>query len=391
MALESCGNHATCTLKATILPITGAGIVLSERFLAEAPADGYLPSVSFVAGSPDRRTVHYLYVRTAGPTLYARVELTVSANDGGAAVSSWTHVNPFGKRNLERSVASLPGIGQAIYDSLGGGRVPEEPDFAAATRLEEEGRRRMADKWQAMMKALVVPITFYGRVVDDGGRPVEGAEVGARLAGPPDFDPMRWRPPKPYHRAHTDHDGRFAFEGLTGASLTIEMVRRRGYEFDRRANLENHFEYSERGRKGGLPTRESPATFVLRKRGEPTVLVRFRADTRLDEKQPEVWLDFFAAQGTRVGRTASPPPLNGEPFTADLRFKAERLPEAASWQITFGAPGPGGVFFSSRRLYEAPTSGFAPEATIVLGRSSEERGSAAPSCHEPHPPRLQRA
>jgi hypothetical protein len=125
----------------------------------------------------------------------------------------------------------------------------------------------------------VQPVVFFGRVVDQGGRPLVGAKVSividafnmSSLAGSTDYL-------KSTHVDRvTDVDGNFAVQGLSGTYLRIERIEAPGFMMfpDPRWNRFDllGYRYSrDRAVPYHIPDPNKPAIFPLRKEGEPRTI-----------------------------------------------------------------------------------------------------------------------
>ena len=85
-------------------------------------------------------------------------------------------------------------------------------------------------KAQRMSEVLALasqtPITFYGKVVDQHGKPVVGAQVRGNAEMVKHWMGQEWDT----HFTATDADGRFQFTGLHGQSLVVSPAKE-GYEY----------------------------------------------------------------------------------------------------------------------------------------------------------------
>ncbi|GEM_PF-3269366 len=143
--------------------------------------------------------------------------------------------------------------GEPDPESWGTELPPLGPDFAGGTLEAEfegeedaggpgsQGRRELSLEEPVPVPVERTLLLLEGRVVDEGGRPIPGAEVGAFVRRT--FDPSRfgrrrgfrnWRAffrSEPLGRpTRTGPDGRFRFQGAAFPSSTIELaVRARGH------------------------------------------------------------------------------------------------------------------------------------------------------------------
>jgi hypothetical protein len=118
------------------------------------------------------------------------------------------------------------------------------------------------------------PISFYGKVIDEKGNPVEGADVKF-VAG----DQMNPYGKNSQYSGKSGKEGMFSISWIHGASLYVE-VSKNGYyrtpSFDGHRGSSDGFPYDGiRGKTDPpIPTPDKSAIFVLRKRGLAASLVQ---------------------------------------------------------------------------------------------------------------------
>jgi hypothetical protein len=114
---------------------------------------------------------------------------------------------------------------------------------------------------EAFIRAFRTPIAFFGRVIDQHGDPVSGADV--KLSANDNAFGGR---PSEYAR-RTDGDGRFLIEGIVGITLAVE-VSKPGYRSippdDSKVTSSGLFEYGLSSIKGPhRPDANAPVIFTL--------------------------------------------------------------------------------------------------------------------------------
>lgn len=131
------------------------GIVLSDKMLYEAPADGYSPSVAVTVTNVYgwRR---YLYVKSREPAMYSRVLFEHGDSIGtnpSLRVSCKAWVNPYGDRNLEYDdrLANSWRVREALtaesVAAICSRRLPPKPDIAQRIKeTDERVAREEAEK-----------------------------------------------------------------------------------------------------------------------------------------------------------------------------------------------------------------------------------------------------
>jgi hypothetical protein len=166
----------------------------------------------------------------------------------------------------------IAGIGNRYY--FGGVVFPRSKD----TNLpEEQVRLKIADQMRgALHKILTTPITFYGKVVDQDGKPIPGVKVPASMATFAEAPLMFFTGSKNY-KTTTDQDGRFVFNGA-GKSILIGILKKDGYAFNRSEVKEDKFYYAKEDNENislHKPDINNPVVFQMRKKEKSEfVLVR---------------------------------------------------------------------------------------------------------------------
>jgi hypothetical protein len=138
---------------------------------------------------------------------------------------------------------------------------------------------------QKILTAFATPITFRGRVVDDGGNEVPGAVVRYTAIDKFDADGS-------HYTMQSDERGLFTIAGIQGAVLTVK-VSKQGY-------------YEVAGQSGGAyaygigpdRTRQLPpadtATFVLRKAGKAEEIIHYRTrQIDVPKDGTQIGIDLF--------------------------------------------------------------------------------------------------
>lgn len=147
MAFAPALDQASETVTVTALPPDGkGGILYSDKELTEAPADGYLPSVSFAmlkkSTGHSAAATHFLYFRAAAPAVYGSIEISLSDARWKADRVEFpiaVKVNPYGGHTFEaidwkfRPPVEKQALLSALQDKAGKaleeGHLAEEPNF----------------------------------------------------------------------------------------------------------------------------------------------------------------------------------------------------------------------------------------------------------------------
>jgi hypothetical protein len=215
----------------------------------------------------------------------------------------------------------------------------------------------------SLLAIAYAPINFYGKVVDEGGKPVEGAttsySVGSfSFAGSP-----RLEGPK------TDADGLFSITGKRGPTLSVRVQHGKYHATE---TADKSFEYAPRnympGREPPAPPRDrkNPAIFVLKKKGVAEPLLHHpKLRTRLPMDGKPVTLD------ARSGNIVS---AGSETITFSMKSDGDKLPlnefYPFDWSVTIEVPGGGMVERAGALEFLAPAEGYIPRHAIDMPATS---------------------
>jgi hypothetical protein len=170
---------------------------------------------------------------------------------------------------------------------------PPGPPLKATAAPEQEANARY-------LAIFATPISFYGKVVDQEGKPVDGAKVKYETGDQP--DPNRkatsWT-------IATDGKGEFSIVGK-GAQLYVETSRDGYYRTPNIGGKRGSFDafpYAMRSPADPpLPTKDSPAIFVLRKKGAPAALTHSMADTKILKDGTPVEISLTTSRSVPLGQ-----------------------------------------------------------------------------------------
>jgi hypothetical protein len=148
----------------------------------------------------------------------------------------------------------VPSVSGPSSHQAGQGQPPPA-NHSAAERIAA-----LSNAFQAYSVQLHRPISFYGKVVDENDRPIEGANIEFVWAH---FSPL------PEGTSSTNSlsnlQGLFSLTGVTGAKLGVHVCKD-GYYYERSVNLDQ-FTYSATfGSTPFQPDSNNPVIFHLRKK-----------------------------------------------------------------------------------------------------------------------------
>lgn len=262
-------------------------------------------------------------------------------------------------RNTSRSTESQPHpTASETVTSTIAPTVPEAtPSLPSETLPPPAAVKNQPDNSQqkAWATAFLTPISFWGKVVDQDGKPVPDATI--KLAANDNPNPMA---SGSVFEKTSDAEGLFSITDAHGIALYVEVSKEGYYSTDQsrgRANyvLKNNTDLP-------VPTATAPAIFVLRKMGETVPLIV--------TKQKSVSV-----------------PKNGSPVNVNLRtggngeggVKVECWTEDQNtdaqghynWRCRLSVPGGGLIERTGQFSFEAPASGYKPEEEITMSQSAE--------------------
>jgi len=237
----------------------------------------------------------------------------------------------------------VPAIGQAVDQNL-----PEE----AGRRLE-------------MIKASEDFIEFYGRVVDQYGKSIEGATISI------DVGQATLTPKPPLELSViSNSEGKFGIDpkkdAIKGSMFSVKAIEKDGYEVDF-SRGERDFDCRKNNPHRFMANKNAPVVFHMRKKHLMPVFLfkemRLEFECRIIDASKPLGFDFIRRHRIRDRNNLI---YDGEPVTCDLRVEATFSTNDAAWAVVL-SPGNtnGGIIVSEQLLYEAPDSGYQADYTFT--------------------------
>lgn len=215
---------------------------------------------------------------------------------------------------------------------------------------EEKARKERAEK------AFDWPISFWGKVVDQNGIPVAGAQVLFHVV----VRPMSDKGPE-YNRI-SDSNGLFSIENIKGGALGVH-VSKEGY-YDLQGQSAKIIGYGIEN-ENKPPSPDDPTIFVLRRKGNAESL------------------KVYSSGGIRVPKNGIPVDvslhegkvMSGEQgdiqvavWTQDQQKDAQRR---YPWKCRISVPGGGLVERKGNFDFIAPAEGYSPAVEISMNQAAE--------------------
>lgn len=244
-----------------------------------------------------------------------------------------------------------PKVAQSITSSEG----INDPE-ASPTKSSADSRAQM-DKvvGKTFLEAFTTPILFFGKVVDETGKPVSRASVKLMAADKP------WGESSVYNQ-ESDDQGLFSLTGARGAGLAIDISKAGFYST---AAARGRFVYGGiRGTGDPVnPTSDKPAIFVLRKMGETEPLFASDRDVVAPKNGQPVEISL------RTGRAVS----KGEgDIAVECWTNNEGLDpnknEHYDWRMRLTVPNGGLIERVGEFSFIAPESGYRSNEEISMSK-----------------------
>jgi hypothetical protein len=223
-----------------------------------------------------------------------------------------------------------------------------------STPSSEEERQREINRLEA------IPITFFGKVIDQHELPVAGAQVFYTVHR------LSFAGNSPVEGPVTDNDGQFEVR-TQGPSITVSVSHP---QFYKGADAERQIDYSRETNASPYspkPTRENPTLFRLVKKGAtetiihvPSGEIRLPLDGRSVEINLGEWFSTVTVRLSSFGATLQP---------NEFRH--------FDWNCVLGVPNGGGLIERLNALeFLAPESGYLPEIEIQMVSDHNVRWSS---------------
>ena len=227
---------------------------------------------------------------------------------------------------------SQPASSQAPAPVLTASPTPPPPNPSLAHQETQE---------EKLEKIFSHIINFYGKVIDEKGAAVEGAQI--RYSAPSSFLKIeKGNVDGPI----TDSKGLFSITGKRGAGIYVTASHPDYYNTEQSSCQFSYFENTDRN-----PSASKPAIFMLRKKGTAEPLLKLKQVVKSVPKNGRpVQVGFSGKNGgdLTVQAWTSPRPTgaaNNAPF---------------AWKMRIAVPGGGLVAYDDQYQFNAPENGYVP-------------------------------
>jgi len=222
---------------------------------------------------------------------------------------------------------------------------------------QDEYERRVAEKSREFSKAMNRPIEFYGRVVDQDGRPLEGVMVPYEIDSIPAI-PVPWGPSDVSKGSTaTDHAGCFSVRGKRGCYLGIGIMSKAGF---REPGFRNgSFRYEPGSAARHHPDPAKPVEFTLIRDDLPLAVKVYGKNLSFVWNAGQVTVNC----GPALGSLVLTPKRNG-------MNPADTL-QSFDWSVDVIATGFGMALLSDETAKVAPTDGYQPGTKFDYPRDAK--------------------
>jgi len=240
--------------------------------------------------------------------------------------------------------------------------------FSGATPSQKDQEH---DKAKAAMEEAVkrdeVPISFYGKVIDQDGQPVADAQVRISITHYSLNGPLPGLGLKTI-MVKTNQDGFFEIENGRGWEVNISRIVKDGYEFTpldmKRSGHGDPFMYGSKYVNPHIPDKSKPVVYRIHKIGPTAFLLMGNGQlvVRPDEK-------------VVVGEISKDRLFYNPNYYTDRRDNSEKFPgfavsgtlakDTRDWVLTFKGKHPNDtVILLNDFVYQAPENGYQPSAEL---------------------------
>lgn len=221
---------------------------------------------------------------------------------------------------------------------------------AGPPRLTGAARQREIDAELKQMAAKMKKLSFYGKLVDQHGKPVAGAIVTFGINGV--FLPKGWSSKQ--IKIKTGKDGLFSVKDQVGWQIAVQSVAKTGYEFSFK---QPYFHSDHRGQQ---TTKDKRAVIKIKKLGKTTFVLRtgsYPVSLQANGKSVAVEISDNRAfwDGTQT--------KHGKPSEFVITGKPAK--DKKEWVLSFkGADKKDQVLLTEKEVSQAPADGYQPSVNL---------------------------
>ena len=215
----------------------------------------------------------------------------------------------------------------------------------------------------AYMAAFLTPIAFWGKVVDESGRPVSSATV--KLGANNNPNPMG---KGSTYELTTDASGLFSIKNIRGIALSVGVSKNGYYSTEQSRGTANYV--LKNNTDLPVPTPDNPSVFVLRKMGESAALVRVENYANLPKNGAPVMIDLES------GKVSAQGDVKVECWVQDQGVDTS-VHNPYDWRCVISVPGGGLAERADSLDFIAPDASYQQSDVIQMPKTMERWGNQA--------------
>jgi len=238
--------------------------------------------------------------------------------------------------------------------------TPGQDAKATAAQSLGELRATKEEDREAIIRSFKVPISFFGQVVDQDGKPLEDVKVVLNYRSPSVMPVTKPNGDHTYLTLTTDADGKFQVLDARGSNLWIESITKPGYQLSPKAK--RGFSYRHDPDYNHQPDINNPVIYRMWK---------LKGNEQLLHASPGVMAPPTGeASGYNFSNFAEGRPTSENP---DIIFRFQRPMEVTEWttnhydwRLEISVAGGGLIEHEDELPYLAPERGYQPSYVIEM-------------------------
>lgn len=214
--------------------------------------------------------------------------------------------------------------------------------------------------FSAIRKMLNTPIDFHGKVVDEKGNPIEGADITYTVTD------KLWEDGKK-HNGKSDAQGLFSFSSK-GALLTVSASKKGYYRIYEKSSGTINFSTPKNAAPvyRPIPTRENPCILVLQKIGEIDSIIEIENSVSIPRDGTPV--EISLRKPNRKGVPRGQGDIEVRCWTFDQNKNEKKRYD---WRFQLSVPGGGLVTRNDIFNFVAPEIGYVSSYEFSMSKDAE--------------------
>lgn len=226
--------------------------------------------------------------------------------------------------------------------------ISTQPRIALTNLPDTEAQKTVEELYST-------PVLFYGKVVDEGGKPIAGAHAKLMV------DNVQWSSGKRFDRV-TDAAGLFDLTDTQGAAVAVD-VDKEGYASTEKSRGMFRLGKLRTNDDPKPPAPNEPAIFVLQSLGKVEPLVRVGTFVKVARNGQPTELDLSTGKSVAIGQGN----FRVEAWTND-QTKDER--GHYDWRCKISIPNGGLIERKDLSVFEAPAEGYKASDEINMPKDA---------------------